>query len=133
MHLEDWDMHDASLCKELGARIKALRKARRWPQKELASLLGIRFQQLNKYESGSNTPPAEMLIKLADALSTSTDYLLTGNAAEESALANTRLFKRFQALESLAEDDQQTVIKVIDAMIAKRRMASALAPVDERS
>jgi transcriptional regulator with XRE-family HTH domain len=117
----------------LGARIKALRKARRWPQKELAAVLGIRFQQLNKYESGFNMPPAEMLVKLADALGTSVDYLLTGNAAEESALANTRLFKRFQVLESLAEEDQQTVIKVIDAMIAKRRMTSALASVDQGS
>lgn len=133
MRIEEWDMHDASLRKELGVRVKVLRKAKRWPQKELADLLGIRFQLLNKYESGFITPPAEMLIKLADALNTSTDYLLTGNAAEELALANTRLFKRFQALESLAEDDQQTVIKVIDAMIAKRRMASALTPVDQGS
>ncbi|MES9856125.1 MAG: helix-turn-helix transcriptional regulator [Sedimenticola sp.] len=41
----------------------------------------IRFQQLNKYESGLNLPPAEMLIKLADALGTTVDFLLTGNPA----------------------------------------------------
>ena len=29
------------------------------------------------------------------------------------------LFKRFKVLEALAEDDQETVIKVIDVMIAK--------------
>ena len=33
-------------------------------------------------------------------------------------------------LEALTADDQETVIKVIDAMIAKERMASALTPVD---
>ena len=125
-----WIMQDTESRKALGARIKALRKVKRWPQKELAARLGIRFQQLNKYESGLNTPPVEMLVALADALETSVDYLLTGAASETSQLASARLYKRFQALEALAVEDQETVIKVIDAMIAQRRAAMALMPVD---
>ena len=93
--------------------------------------MDIRFQQLNKYESGLNIPPVEMLVKLADALSTTVDYLLTGNPVEDSSLANARLFRRFRVLETLAADDQETVIKVIDAMIAQRRMSSALTSVDQ--
>jgi len=96
-------------------------------------LVDIRFQQLNKYESGLNIPPAGMLIKLADALNVSVDYLLTGNVDEAEPLANSRLFRRFQELEAMAQEDQETVIKVIDAMIAKQRIASALAPVDTKS
>ncbi|MGH6846359.1 MAG: helix-turn-helix domain-containing protein [Methylocella sp.] len=126
-----WDMNDATLRKELGARVKALRKAKHWSQKELAGRLEIRFQQLNKYESGLNTPPIDMLVKLADALGTTVDYLLTGNPVEDSSLANARLFRRFRVLETLAADDQETVIKVIDAMIAQRRMSSALTSVDQ--
>jgi hypothetical protein len=34
-------------------------------------------------------------------------------------------------LERLASDDQELVIKVIDAMIAKQRMESALVSVDQ--
>jgi hypothetical protein len=49
---------------------------------------------------------------------------------EDSQLANARLFRRFQAVEHMAEEDQLTIIRVIDAMIAQRRVASALAPVD---
>ena len=75
-------------------------------------------------------PPAEMLVKLADALGVSLDLLLTGNPVEDSPVASSRLFQRFKVLEALTVDDQGTVIKVIDAMIAKERMASALAPVD---
>jgi len=116
--------------KAMGVRIKTLRKAKGLPQKALAAVLGIRFEQLNKYEGGFNNPPVDMLVKLADALGTSVDYLLTGNPVEDSRLANARLFRRFQALEHLAQDDQETVIRVIDAVIAQRRMASALAPVD---
>ncbi len=123
-------MHDDVLRKEFGARLKVLRKQKNWAQKELAAKVEIRFQQLNKYESGLNIPPAEMLVKLADTLDVTVDFLLTGNPIEDSPLANSRLFKRFQVLERLASDDQETVIKVIDAMIAKQRMESALISVD---
>jgi hypothetical protein len=84
----------------------------------------------DKYESWLNIPPAEMLVKLAEALDVTMDFLLTGNLVEDSPLASSRLFRRFQVLERLTSDDQETVIKVIDAVIAKQRMESALAPVD---
>lgn len=116
--------------KAIGARIKALRKARHWPQKQLANMIGIRYEQLNKYEGGFHIPAVETLVKLADALGTTLDYLITGTDIEESNLANIRLFRRFQALEHLGEEDQQTVIRLIDAFIAQQRVASAMAPVD---
>jgi transcriptional regulator with XRE-family HTH domain len=125
-------MNDVVLRKQFGARLKVLRKQNNWAQKELAALVGIRFEQLNKYESGLNIPPAEMLVKLASAVNVSVDFLLTGNAMEDSPLASSRLFKRFQVLERLATDDQETVIKVIDAMIAKQRMETALTPLDSK-
>ncbi len=123
-----WDYFWGGL--HLGVRIKSLRKQKRWSQKELAAKVDIRFQQLNKYESGLNMPPAEVLVALADALESTVDYLLTGNPAEDSPLGNSRLFKRFQELELFDEDDRETVIKVIDAVIAKRRMEGAIQSVD---
>jgi len=75
-------------------------------------------------------PPAEMLVKLADALGVWLGLLLTGNPVEDSPVASSRRLPRFKVLEALTADDQETVIKVIDAMIAKERMASTLAPVD---
>ena len=124
-------MQNDEFRKAFGARLKALRKQKRWSQKELAGKLDIRFQQLNKYESGLNLPPAEMLIKLADALATSVDHLLTGNPIEDSPLANSALFRRFKELEAFDSEDQATVINVIDAIIAKRRVEGALAAVNQ--
>ena len=49
------------------------------------------------------------------------DYLLTGNPAEDIKLASSRLFRRFQALEGLAEGDRKAIIKVIDAMVIKHQ------------
>lgn len=126
-------MQNEDFRKAFGLRLKNLRKQKRWSQKELAAKVGIRFQQLNKYESGLNLPPAEMLIKLADALVTTVDFLLTGNPAEETPLGNTRLFKRFKAVEDFESADQETVISLIDAMIAKRQMQTTLVSLDDQT
>ena len=117
------------LRKAFGARLKQLRKWRHWTQKQLAAKVDIRFQLLNKYESGQHMPPADTLISLAEVLATTVDYLLTGNPVDESLLVNARLFKRFKVLEDFSEEDQTTVIKVIDAMIAKRQMENAIEPL----
>lgn len=125
-------LQDSDFRKAFGTRLKELRKQKRWSQKELAAKVEIRFQQLNKYESGLNLPPAKMLIKLADALATTIDYLLTGNPLEDNPLlANNQLFKRFQAVERFDDDDQEAIIKLIDAMIAKQQMQSVLQPFDD--
>ncbi|MBV1879078.1 MAG: hypothetical protein KUG79_15665 [Pseudomonadales bacterium] len=72
-----------------------------------------------------------MLIKLADTLAITIDYLLTGNPMEDNPLANNRLFKRFRAVEHFDDDDQEAIIKRIDAMIAKQKMQSVLQPFDD--
>ncbi len=126
-------MQNEDFRKAFGARLKELRKQKRWSQKELAAKVDIHFQQLNKYESGLNLPPAEMLIKLADALATTVDYLLTGNPAEEMPLGNARLFRRFQAVEGFDSEDQEAVIRLIDGMIAKQQMQTTLTSLDDQA
>lgn len=122
-------MQDSTLRKAFGTRLKQLRKQRHWSQKELAAKVDIRFQLLNKYESGQHMPPAETLITLAEALDSTVDHLLTGNPVEDSPLANSNLFKRFKELEDFNEEDRATVIKVIDALIAKQRVENAMKPI----
>jgi transcriptional regulator with XRE-family HTH domain len=123
-------MLDKALRQAFGTRVKQLRKEHGWSQKQLAGQLDIRFQLLNKYEGGQHIPPAETLIKLADVLGTTVDFLLTGNPEQELPNVDDSLFRRFQVLERFNDEDKQTVIRLIDAMIAKQRMTSALAPVD---
>ena len=124
-------MQDSALRKAFGSRVKEMRKHFHWTQKELANRIGIRFQLLNKYEGGQHIPPAKTLIKLAEALGTTVDYLLTGNPVKEEPLASANLFRRFKTLETLSNEDRNTVINVIDAIIAKRQVENAIKPVDQ--
>jgi transcriptional regulator with XRE-family HTH domain len=126
-------MQDRELRKAFGVRVKSLRKQRKWTQKELASKLGVRFTQLNKYECGLHVPPAEKLVEMAEVLDCTVDYLLTGNGSDHKPLHNTRLLERFRAVERFQQGDQEAIITVIDAMIVKHRVEGALEPVGKRA
>ena len=119
-------MQDSTVRKDFGNRVKELRKEKGWTQKELGNRIGVTYAQLNKYEGGTNAPPLDKLLALASALETTVDYLITGNLAEELPIHNTRLIKRFQELEAFSPEDQEMVIKLIDAMIVKRRVEGAV-------
>jgi len=119
-------MKNENVLQGLGKRLKELRKQKRWAQKELAQKVGIHFQLLNKYEGGLHAPPLDKLILMADSLTTTVDFLLTGEESEEQPLYNHRLLERFRALERFESDDQEAVIKLIDAMIVKNRVEGAL-------
>lgn len=121
-------MPDNNLRKEFGLRIKQLRKQRNWTQKELADKIDVRFPQLNKYECGLHAPPLEKLILLAEVLDTTVDYLLTGDYTEQRPLHSSRLLERFQALEEFSSEDQEALIKLIDAMIVKNKVEGAIRP-----
>lgn len=124
-------MSDRKLAQAFGARLKQLRKDRRWTQKELATKVGVRFEQLNKYEMGLNCPPFEKLLALADALSTSLDFLVAGTPTKDHSLRDTRLLTRFEAIQDFGPSDQEAIMALLDAMILKHRVQGAVAPVDK--
>lgn len=115
-------MQHSAIRKAFGERVKQLRKQKGWTQKVLGNMIGVTYTQLNKYEGGTNAPPLDKLNALASALGASIDYLITGNVNDDMPIHNMHLIQRLQELESFNTDDQETVIKLIDAMIVKRRV-----------
>ena len=126
------NMQGEDIRRAFGLRLKELRKQKGWTQKELAKQIDVRFAQLNKYECGMHIPPIEKLIQVSDILGVTLDYLVTGNRDQIQPLHNVRLIERLQELERFDSDDQETIIKMIDAMIVKRRVEGAVAPIDRQ-
>ena len=60
----------------VGLRLRTLRKSRGMSQEQLGRALGITFQQIQKYERGTNRISASMLVKSARALSVAPTALL---------------------------------------------------------
>ena len=57
--------------KAVGGRIRTYRKALGLSQTELADSIGVRFQQVQKYESGANRVAASRLWQIAETLNVS--------------------------------------------------------------
>ena len=57
----------------LGARLAALRKQKGWTQKQLAQYLYKSTSAISSYERNNQTPPADVLICLADLYHVSID------------------------------------------------------------
>jgi len=57
-------------------RLNELRKAKGISAKNMAEALGIELRSYRNYESGDREPSLRTVVKLADILDVSTDYLL---------------------------------------------------------
>jgi transcriptional regulator with XRE-family HTH domain len=65
----------------MGKRISELRERRGWTQKHLAERAGLSVTFLSEVENGKRNLSSAKLLRLADELGTSTDYLLRGEHA----------------------------------------------------
>jgi|GraSoiStandDraft_1057264.scaffolds.fasta_scaffold304311_2 transcriptional regulator with XRE-family HTH domain len=75
----------------IGARLRVRRRASGLSQQRLAERLGVTFQQVQKYERGTNRIAGSTLISIAEALDTPASYFLgegAASAVEDEALVN---------------------------------------------
>jgi len=63
---------------EVGQRIRARRMAKGMSQTELGNLLGVTFQQVQKYEKGVNRVGAGRLVRVAESLDVSVSFFFGG-------------------------------------------------------
>ena len=91
----DIDLH-------LGRRLRRRRRLLGLTQQQLALQVGIRFQQIQKYECGANRISAARLWELAEALETPVSYFYDGLAEaleRKEAAANGDSFSRKETLD----------------------------------
>lgn len=106
-----------------GRRLKETRLRREISQKELASMVEVHPRQISKYEMGTSFPTVAKLFELIRVLRIAPEELLADvSSASESPIRNLRLLERFREMEKMTRHDQETVIELIDAMIAKGKI-----------
>ena len=109
----------------LGERVRELRQRRGWSQQQLAEKVGVRQKQISSYERGTNTPSAEILISMAEAVEVSLDFLAQRSSANAPriAIADLDLLEKLQDVDRLPEEDRTLVKGVIDLVLLKHRVA----------
>lgn len=104
----------------LGDRIISLRQDLDLQQKDLAVRIGITKSSMSKYERNINVPNAEILSKIADALNTTSDFLLGRTQSKQPLGAELvrlspeekRLLERFELLNEM---NRLRILERIDA------------------
>jgi transcriptional regulator with XRE-family HTH domain len=108
----------------LGDRVRLLRKEHGWSQGDLGTRIGTDAGRISRYEAGKITPSLEALVRLADVLEVSVDYLVREDAPRRSLEGHNlgKLGDRLADLAELPEADQEIIGQVIDAVLAKSRL-----------
>ena len=111
------------LIERFAGKLRQLRLRRGWSQGQLGKKIEVDLQCISKYERGISWPPPPVLIGLASVFEVSLDYLLRDE--EDSAvgkISNPQLLKCIVEINSLPEEEQTTLISVLDAFVTRHRL-----------
>lgn len=86
----------------LGARLKALRTERGWSQADLATRIDSDARQVSRYENSRISPSLEDLVRIAETLDITVDYLVVETATR-------RLEQENEVLRRAADEPQDRV------------------------
>ena len=109
---------------EFPDRFRKLRLQKNFSQEELGKLAGIHANHLGRYERGLSKPSADTLQKLAEALGVSSDYLMGGSTDDfaKAKFEDLDLLHMFQEIEKFPADEKETIKKVLDAFLTKKKV-----------
>lgn len=74
-------------------RLKQLRNEKKLTQEELANKLGLGQSAINNYENSNREPEYSLLVKIADVLDCSIDYLLGRTDKKDEILRNPDIYE----------------------------------------
>jgi transcriptional regulator with XRE-family HTH domain len=107
-----------ALSRKFGQRLKAVRLMRGYSQEKLAGLIGLSFQQVQKYESGANRISIPALMEICEVLEAHPMDILGEVPHEDGAERPNVLLQRLELAESklkIAESKLARVQKIISS------------------
>lgn len=114
----------ADAAEPFGARLARLRKARGLTQVELAERLGVSQPVLSYYEKQSRRVPPALLVRLAEILDVPLDELLGRTSTPAAPVTGRgRLWRHLREIQQLPVADRKAILRVIDGMLARYRLA----------
>lgn len=113
--------------KFIGGKIYSLRLAKGLSRQQLAEVIGVTHQQLQKYEKGSNRLSVGRLVLIAKALGRSVNYFYEGiesSEAEEMVTQHQRMCievsRNFMKIENT---DHQNAVNALIKSLIKNKVA----------
>lgn len=115
----------------VGQNIRRLRTSKGISQSDLGTAIGITFQQVQKYEKGTNRVSASKLVKVAAALGVRVEVLFAGiddtgtsDAAPDTAFTNDELALA-RDYRAITDPDLRTLVRGMTKKLASKFIAHA--------
>jgi transcriptional regulator with XRE-family HTH domain len=102
-------------------RLKQARSNKRFSQNELTNLVSVHVTNISRYERGENGPTTDVLTKMANALDTTAEYLMSGSASEaaDSNISYKKLLTLFKKVSALPGDKKKIAKEFLEAFVFK--------------
>ncbi len=107
----------------IGEHIMLLRKKKKFSQSVLGKTVGTSGDIIGRYERGLITPSIEVIMKIADALEVSIDFLVGKTTLE----LDKQTLKRMEDISSLPEENKSFVLRMMDMAIQNFKTKKAFA------
>jgi transcriptional regulator with XRE-family HTH domain len=112
------DARDIEVDEHVGARLRSLRLMQGVTQEKLAEIVGVTFQQIQKYEKGTNRLSPSKLATIGEALGVGPEYFFDGLPSEESPDSMPSDIRDF-----IASRDGVAIMKAFQLLPASKRSA----------
>jgi len=100
-------------------RLKQARTKKGLSQGKLASAISVHVTNISRYERGENMPTSEVLSKLANALDTTVDFLMSGslNDLADTQINDKELLSQFKRAEHLPKEKKKLVKEFLESFL----------------
>ncbi len=115
-------------------RLITLRLNKRMTQKDLAIAVGLSKNHIGRYERGLSEPSIDSLLRLAEVLGVTSDYLISGST-EDAARADfedRELLSMFKEVEQMNPERKNMVKEFLRAMINQEKIREMTLKSDEK-
>lgn len=107
----------------IGGQIRYYRRLRSMTQKGLGCIIGVKFQQVQKYEDGSNRVGSSRMVAICDALEIDVSdmfgkYSRVDNPVETRPIS-AKAGKLVNSYMKLGRDDQNHLLRIAEALTLK--------------
>ncbi len=107
----------------IGEHIMILRKKKKLSQSDLGKAIGTSGDIIGRYERGIITPSIEVIMKIADELQVSIDFLVGKTSLE----LDNQTLRRIEDISNLSTENQSFVFKMIDMAVQNFKTKQAFA------
>lgn len=97
----------------LGERVRFERERLRLTRPELAKMIGVSLSALQGWETNEREPQASMIIKIAETLDVTPNYLLTGEQSQPKS-ENGIVTRAFERLKDVSDE----MVSMIDSFFS---------------